>query len=315
MIKKIIIAVLVLYVVVTSAYFLNKGFKLFSKNKVAQPVIVNAEEIESDCPSFAIGHIAGNKFRIYSRFLKSVEKPEIDEKDLQQSIAKATCDRAGQTALIYYDSVPIALATVESYDYSKPFGDASKDKPVVYTVLALDKKLDDLPESGYIVAVFNFDPKNMNFYKTIDLEVTPDDEQIISGSADTIYYQVIGKDPVKTEVEYSSIKTDLNTDGIKDMAVLTTWTDPELPKNVHYIAVFNLHKQTDENKNLRYPVFPITKIRKSKFYLFQVVDVDNDGYKETILRKERNGEDTFLVYKYNRNKDAYVELTKSTETD
>ena len=86
-----------------------------------------------------------------------------------------------------------------------------------------------------------------------------------------------------------------------------------MPKGVNYNAAFNLHQTKKGDQMSRYPLFSITKMRKSKMFLSQVVDIDNDGYKETILRKERNGVDTFLIYKYDPNKDAYFELTSDKE--
>ncbi|MEI6093176.1 MAG: hypothetical protein WCQ47_05780, partial [bacterium] len=121
-------------------------------------------------------------------------------------------------------------------------------------------------------------------------------------------------DPSKTDVEYSSLKTNLdNTD--KEIAVLAMWTDKKLPKGIHYVSAFNLHGSKQNSQTKRYSLFPITKIRKSVLNLFQVVDIDNDGYKETILRKERDGVDSFLIYKYDPEKDAYIELTSNKNTD
>ncbi|MCX6112263.1 MAG: hypothetical protein NTY22_03120 [Proteobacteria bacterium] len=319
MVKKIIITVLILYVVVTSAYFLNKAFpfidKIFSPIKRTTQTQPVAQKLNSECASYSLGHIAVDKFRINSRFFKSVEDPQIDENNLAETIAKNTCDRAGQTALIYYDSRPVAIASVESYDYSKPVAVETKEKPIVYSVMTIIKKLSDFPDNGYVVAVFDYDEKAMDFYNRLDTSSEKADDDLISGSVDTIYYQVIGQDPSKTEVEYSSLKTDLNTEGNKEIAVSAVWTDKRLPTGVHYVAAFNLHKTKESTKVNRYPLFPITKTKKANLYLFQVVDIDNDGYKETILRKEKNGIDTFLIYKYDPNKDAYAELVSNKETD
>ncbi len=319
MTKKIIISALILYVVITSAYFLNKAFPFI--DKISHPVKLITQkqtipqEVKSDCASFSLGHIAGDKFRIISRFLRSVEDPQIDENNLAETIAKITCDRAGQQALIFYDSRPVAIASVESYDYSKPVAVDTKERPLVYSVMTVTKKFSDFPDNGYVVAVFDYNDKYMDFYNKLDTSSEKADEDLISGSVDTIYYQVIGEDPSKTEVEYSSLKTDLNTDGNQEIAVSAVWTDKKLPAGVHYIAAFNLHKAKGSTKVNRYPLFPITKTKKANLYLFQVVDIDNDGYKETILRKEKNGIDTFLIYKYDINKDAYIELPLDKELD
>jgi hypothetical protein len=310
MLKKLFITLLILYVVITSAYFLNKTYpfidNIFSSKKTPTTVQPGPQKPAPECATYSLGHIAGDRFRINSRFLRSVADPQIDENNLQETIASSTCDRAGQTALIYYDSRPVAIASVESYDYSKPIGSESKDKPIVYSVMTVVQKLDEFPDNGYVVAVFDYNEKQMDFYKALDTSAEKNDEELISGSVDTIYYQVIGEDPAGTDVEYSSLKTDLNTDGIKEIAVVAIWSDKNLQKGTNYVAAFNLHLLKD--KTSRYPLFSITKIKKTKLHLFQVVDIDNDGYKETILRKEDNGQDEFLIYRYDPNKDGYLEL-------
>jgi hypothetical protein len=310
MLKKIFITVLILYVVVTSAYFLNKAFpfidNIFSSKKTSATAQTSKQGPVSECASFSLGHIAGDRFRINSRFLRSVADPQIDENNLQETIAKNTCDRAGQTALIYYDSRPVAIASVESYDYSKPVGSESKEKPVVYSVMTVTKKLDEFPDNGYVVAVFDYNEKLMDFYKALDTSSNKSDEELISGSVDTIYYQVLGEDPSNTDVEYSSLKTDLNSDGVKEISVLAVWSDKKNPQNADHVAAFNLHLLKD--KTNRYPLFSISRMKKFSLHLEQVVDIDNDGYKETILRKETGGQDEFLIYKYDINKDGYLEL-------
>lgn len=320
MLKKILISILAIYIVLSSAYFLNKIFpfmdRIFGPKQDGRSIsnIISVMSTK-ECSPFSLGHIAGDKFRINARLLKSVVDVKIDENNLSESIAKSFCDRAGQIALIYYDSRPVAIASIESYDYSKPVGSESKEQPIVYAVMNVIKKLSNFPDNGYVVAVFDYQEKLMDFYSQIDTAIDKTDEDVISGNIDTIYYQVMGQDPSKTEVEYSSLKTNLDVNDNKEIAVLSVWTDKKLHKGVHYVSAFNLHGSKQNKETKRYSLFPITKIRRSIFNLFQVVDIDNDGYKETILRKERNGIDSFLIYKYDPEKDIYVELTSNKDAD
>ena len=137
--------------------------------------------------------------------------------------------------------------------------------------------------------------------------MTPADEELIAGSADTIYYEIVGKDPSKTEIEYSAIKTDLNMNGDKLFSIISVWNDPQMPKSVKYLSIFNIHKGQDKSGSKRYQLFPINKVRNSSFNIDQIADVDNDGYKETIIRKERDSNDSFTLYDYDPQKDQYTE--------
>jgi len=316
MLKKLLIALVVIYVAVTSTYFIYKYtpyIEQYFKGKNAEPTqteqtkeVVKAPEKE--CASFAIGHIAIDQFRIKTRFLASASGNDavFQQNDLQQALAKLSCDKAKQKALIYYDSKPVAIATVESFDYSKPLADNSDIKPEFYTVLKVEKKLANFPDNGYVIAVYDYYDSRMDFYNSVENKVTDDEEKLIAGSCDTIYFQVVGKDPQKTEIEYAAIEAPLNMSGMKSLSVLASWTDPNLPKNVHYNAIFNLHIKKDGSAS-RHPLFPITKVRNSEFHLFQVLDLNNDGYKETVVRKSRDGNDTFTVYYYDKEKDAYFQ--------
>jgi len=314
MIKKILLLILIIYVAVTSTYFIYRFFpsieRFFgsdgTKKTPTQSKGQPKDESRDECGSFAVGHIAGDEFRVETRFIRSGTRTEIDENDLQTSIYRNSCDRQGQTAMIYYDSKPVAVASVTSYDYSKPLADASEMKPTVYTILKAERRLAAIPEDGYIIAVYDYDEKNLDFYKDVQTEMNQDDEDLIAGSCNTIYYQVIGGQSNKIETQYVAIKTSLNTSGAKEISVMANWTDPTLPKGVFYVAIFNIHKKQGSGAS-RYPLFPITKVRNSNFYLFQIVDVDNDGYKETFIRKERDGADTFTMYHYNEAKDAYFD--------
>lgn len=309
MFKKVFVVLLVLYIVFTGAYFIMKSSKI--KNyflKKEAPKQEAQEKVEpGNCPSFAVGHIAGEDFRINTRVLASSKLVPIDEKDIRGWITKNTCDRAGQEAMIYFNSRPVAIASIQSFDYSKPLGEKSNERPVLYTVLKTKKLATVLPTSGYIVAVFDYDQSNLDFYDKTETEMSKEDEELIAGSCDTIYYEIVGKDPSKTEIEYSAVKTDLDLKGDKLISVLALWNDPELPKTVKYLSIFNIHKKQNETGSKRYQLFPIDKVRNSNFSIFQVLDVDNDGYKETITRKERDSMDRFTLYDFDVEKDSYVE--------
>ncbi|MFH1223668.1 MAG: hypothetical protein V1647_04930 [Pseudomonadota bacterium] len=312
--KKILITVVIIYVAVTSAYFIYKFFpaieKFFSEvtvqNAAEQTTPQIRDEDKDECETYAVGHIVGDEFRVETRFIRANGIEYVDESDLQASIYKNSCDRSGQTALMYYDSKPIALASVSNYDYSKPFGDRSEMSPIVYTILKAEKRLAAIPDNGYVIAVYDYDENNMDFYKDVQTEMNKEDEDLIAGSCNTIYYQVIGKEPEKVETEYNAVKTELDRNGTKILSVMANWVDPALPKGVYYVAIFNLHRKKGVGST-RYPIFPITKVRKSSFHLFQIVDVDNDGYKETFIRKERDGIDSFTMYHYDKTKDAYID--------
>jgi hypothetical protein len=310
-------AIIFTYIIITGAYFLNK-YHPFVDIKFKTEDTDDKNEVEDDialnCQSYSIGHISNNgeNFRENLRRLFTEEDTKVDEADLANSIASITCDRAGQRALIYYDSVPVATGLVESYDYSKPIAVETKDLPNLYTVLKVENKFREYPKSSYIIAVFDYDQDLLDFYTYVTNSYTKNDEQLIDGNIDTIYYEVIANDPSKTEAEYSSIKTLLeHKTKMELITVLTTWQDPELPKNVNYMTLFNMHIDPKTKKASRYSLFPMTKIRKSDFELFQVLDIDNDGYKETILKKTRSNITSFNIFKYNSSRDIYIELGTS----
>jgi len=310
MFKKVFLVLLILYIVVTGAYFLIKApsiKKYFSKEQEEPIKVLPAKKPLGECPAFALGHIAGEDFRINTRVLSSSKLIPIDENDIMGWISKNTCDRGGQKALIYFNSHPVAIAEIKSFDYSKPLGEKSNERPILYTVLKTIKRSTVTPTSGYIVAVFDYDQNNLDFYDKIETEMSKADEELIGGSCDTIYYEVVGKDASKTEIEYSAIKTDLDINGDKLISVVALWTDPALPKTVKYLSIFNIHKDEKKSGSKRYQLFPIDKIRNSNFSISQIVDVDNDGYKETIIRKERGSNDTFTLYDYDVEKDTYIE--------
>jgi len=315
MFKKLLIAILVIYIVITSTYFIYKYIPYIEKFLKGSSAQTQTEEPtkevktpEKECESFAIGHIAIDNFRVQTRFLASASDHDtvFQQNDLQKALATLSCDKAKQKALIYYDSKPVAIASIESFDYSKPLAENSEIKPEFYTVLKVEKKLADFPDNGYVIAVYDYYDSRMDFYNSVDKKITEDDEKLIAGSCDTIYYQVIGKDPQKTEIEYAAIKTPLNMSGMKSLSVLASWMDKSLPKGVNYNAIFNLHIKKDGSAS-RHPLFPITKVRNSSFHLFQILDLNNDGYKETVVRKNRDSNDTFTVYYYDRDKDAYFQ--------
>lgn len=322
MIKKLLVAVLVIYVVVTSTYFIYKYapyleqyFKVTTAQDQEAPKETQKEEVEAkapekECASFAIGHIAIDQFRVQTRFLSSasVNSPAFSQNDLQKALATLSCDKARQKALIYYNSKPVAIASIKSFDYSKPLADGSDMRPEFYTVLTVEKKLADFPDNGYVIAVYDYYDSRMDLYNSTDQAVTDEDETLIAGSCNTIYYQVVGDEgPKRTEVEYAAIKGLLNMSGIKDLAVLATWTGTGLPKGVNYTAVFALHINKDGSAS-RHPLFPITKMRNSTLHLEQMLDLNNDGYMEVVVRKNRDGNDTFMIYQYDKDKDAYISI-------
>ncbi len=310
MFRKLFLTLLILYIIITGAYFLIKApaiRKYFSNQQEETAKVAPAKKPLGECPPFAIGHIAGEDFRINTRVLSSSKLIPIDENDIMGWIGKNTCDRGGQKALIYFNSRPVAVAEIKSFDYSKPLGEKSNERPILYTVLKTEKRATVIPTSGYIVAVFDYDQDNLDFYDRIETEMSKPDEELIGGSCDTIYYEVVGKDASKTEIEYSAIKTDLNISGDKLISVVALWTDPSLPKTVKYLSIFNIHKDEKKSGSKRYYLFPIDKIRNSTFSIAQIVDVDNDGYKETITRKERESADVFTLYDYDVEKDTYIQ--------
>jgi len=321
MFKNILTALILTYVILTGAYFLNKYHPFIDikfKTSSTDDESVTQSDVVMKCPSYSIGHISNNgeSFRVKLRRLFTEEETLIDESNLAISVASLTCDRAGQKALIYYDSTPVAIGVVESYDYSKPIAVETTDVPILYTVLKIENKLQDYPPTGYIIAVFDYDQDLLDFYTYISTSYTKNDEQLIDGNIDTIYYEVIGSSPSNAQAEYSSIKTQLdNKTKMELITVLATWTDPELPKNVNYMTLFNMHIDPKTKKASRYSLFPMTKIRKSDFDLFQVLDVDNDGYKETILKKTRANVTSFSTFKYDNSKDIYIELGSSEDQD
>lgn len=309
--KNFVTALLFVYIIITGAYFLNKYhpfIEISFKEKVSDEVSLEGSLVPLNCDAYSIGHISenGNTFRVNMRRVFDEEDSVVDESNLLESIVPITCDRAGQRALIYYNSVPVATAVVESYDYSKPIAKVTDEEPILYTVLKLEQKLDEFPKTGYIVAVFDYNPKLMDFYTETSVSLSRAEQTTIEGNIDTIYYEVIGSDPDQTSAFYYAIKTRLNYDSnIELISVLSLWEDPKLPSNVNYMTLFNMHMNPRTRKALRYSLFPITAIRTSNFKLFQVVDIDNSGYKETILKKIRDNRVSFIIYKYDRSTDSY----------
>lgn len=317
MFKNILMAIIFTYIIITGAYFLNKYHPFIDikfKTEALDDKDLTENKTDLNCQSYSIGHISNNgeSFRVNLRRLFTEEETNVDEANLASSIASVTCDRAGQRALIYYDSVPVATALVESYDYSKPIAVETKETPTLYTILKIENKFREYPKSGYIVAVFDYDQDLLDFYTYVTTSYTKNDEQLIDGNIDTIYYEVVSSDPSNTEAEYSSIKTLLEHQTKMELiTILATWQDPELPSNVNYMTLFNMHVDPKTKKASRYSLFPMTKIRKSDFELFQVLDIDNDGYKETILKKTRANVTSFNIFKYNSSRDIYIELGTS----
>jgi hypothetical protein len=313
--RRILFFFLGIYLVVSLMYFGHKIFPSLEEyiNKMGLSGKAK-EEVQSskyhqkvsfgNCEKFSFGHIAADEFRIFTRMDRDKENVVIDEQDLKGSIANKTCDRYGTLALILYDSQPVSVASVTNYDYSKPLAENSEEKPILYTVLKTENRIGDYPDSGFVMALYGFDRSNIEQYKTNISPVTKADEDLINGHNDTIFYENTKKDVHGVGVEYETIKTDLNGDGHDDLAVLSTWTDKALPQGVIYITVYVLSDITGSNLT-RYDILPFTKVRKSRFFLFQLVDLNNDGRKEIIIRKNREGSDSFMIYEFDKSTGKY----------
>jgi hypothetical protein len=303
MFKNILKILIGFYIVITATYFIEKYMPYLEKI-IESKKQKNTQEIDQDiCPNYAIGHIAMGQVRVYTRFFKNLENIIINENNLSESIAKQSCDRANQEAIIFYNSIPIGTAKTVSYDYSKSLAKDAKEDFKVYTIMEFKEIFHKIPDGQQIIAIYDSKKDTNTLLKEIKT-TTEDDEEVIVGNSDTIYFEFIKEDPYKKQLEYSSIKTDLNNDGIEDLVALTEWSEAG-EKKLRYISIFVLINKKDKPVK-RYILFPITLIRNSSFYLSQVLDTNGDGNKEIIIKKTRDSIDEFTIYKYDNISDTYL---------
>lgn len=303
MFKNILKILIGFYIVITATYFIEK-YMPYLENIIESNEKISKEMEQDICPNYAIGHIAVGKVRVYTRFLKNLESIIINENNLSESIAKQSCDRANQEAIIFYNSIPIGVAKTVSYDYSKSLAKEAKEDFKVYTIMEFKEKYHNIPDNAQITAVYNSSKSIDALTKEIKPS-TDEDEEIIVGNSDTIYFEFIKEDPYKKQLEYSSIKTDLNGDGTNDLVALTEWYDANDKSNLRHIAIFALINKENEPIK-RYILFPITLIRNSSFSIFQILDTNSDGNKEIIIKKTRDSKDEFTIYKYDNISDTYL---------
>lgn len=295
--------IMFIYILATGIYFINKLlpkaellFKNIQKEEVEQT-------IENNCLSFSIGHITTEKeVRVLTRFFRNIEKINIDENNLVESISSQSCDRLGQKAIVFKNSKPAAIAHVETYDYTTPIGKDSKEQNIVYTNLKIDSYYTEINQGDYIVVVFTEEPNKLTGKNYDTLPITKEDEEVIVGNADTIFYEILNKESYDLMLEYSALKTDVNNDSYNDLIAIAKWHKKDLRHTTIFILSFNKN-----NLVTRHMVFPLTQLRNSYLFIEQVVDLDDDGYKEIVVRKNRKGKDAFTVYKYDSISDMYLE--------
>ena len=270
------------------------------------------------CSGYALGHIAGEDFRINTRFMKGEDlgKYDINEANVSNVISEISCDTTGKAALIYYDSFPVAVASIRNYELSVPLGNQNKGSIKIYTVLEPVKEFRPIPSSGYITAVYGFDPDHIEAPATEELD--KNDDNRIMDQCSTVFFEakkqkIKGTDGKNIEVEYKAKKIDLNNDGIVDYAIKADWFSETLPQDVRLTSVFAAINNSDGKGLNRYILFPLTVIRNSQFYLEQVADLNQDGIMEIIIRKNRKERDSFSVFEFDSSKNGYMEIYSDTD--
>ena len=278
--------IITLYLISTAAYF---AYKYFLKEKSTETTVIEKIdkkadvdipkknddiELTSDCALYKVAYFVDY------------------DKTFRTKVSKS-CFKEGTLALAMYNSKPFAILKFKSYVKTSPLADGTTDSYALFdTLKSLGK---GSPEDGdYISLLFNY---NLDTYKdSKEYTVTKDDKKLVERLADTIYYHRIDKKTAyTTKIEYEILKVDIDKYGRPDLFALVNWFPKDLPKGVRYTSAFSLYR--DKKSGTRHDAISITKTRKSHFNLFQIIDIDGDGVKELILKKQRESNTSFLVYK------------------
>lgn len=279
-------------------YFKNTDFSKKEHNKITKQI-----KEPQICKNYALGYINSTQSFSLDNRIKSTfnGKISIAGKKLNYNIEDISCDEVGQKAYIFSNSKLYTEAIISNYEYTSLVSNTDND--ILIKTIAKPLSSIDL-NSGYIVATYNIDKTNTS---PIIWELSKEEEDIILGTCDTIYFELSSNTTSADESEYLAAKTDFNSDGINDYLVIINWYDKSLGKDLKYSAIFILiFDKTNAAK--RYTLLPFVKTRKSFFYIDQIVDIDNDGFKEVIVRKNRDYKDSFIIYDYSNETNSFTQV-------
>lgn len=269
---------LVLYLLISVAYF---GYKYFIKEDVSKKQTIQnkqtvEEEIKTECHLYNIAY--------YVDYDKTV-RVKISE----------NCFNKDSLALMMYNSEATAILKFKSYIKTSPVG---KGKTDIYALFEFTKHLKRAyPDDGdYVFLLFNY--KLATYKNAKEYRVQRDDKKLIERLADTIYFHRVDKKTAyKTKLEYEILKVDTDKYGRPDLFAMVNWFPKNLSKREKFVSVFSLYRT--KGKGTRYDAISIKRVQDINYNLFQVIDVDGDGIKELIIKKEEDSIISFIVYKFN----------------
>jgi hypothetical protein len=321
MLKNIISIFIALYIVASTMYLgyllipnLSKYVNKYTQKIKTNKIIVSIKEenetknniIDPVCANFSLGYIASNNSFTIENRLKNTFKQTLKLKNgkLNYNIEEISCDTVGNLMNIFYDSKLYHKAMITNYEYTAPISNKKNNDLELKTVLKpfSTNKID--LQSGYIVAIEDISNSNLSpvFYK-----ISQEEEEVILGTCDTIFFELTSNNPGEAELEYMAVKTDFNNNGVFDYFVLSNWYHKSLPKGLKYTTLFALIFDNN-NSAKRYTLLPFTSTRNSNFFIEQILDLDNNNYKEVIVRRVRNFQDNFIIFKYSKEKNSFNEI-------
>lgn len=318
MLKKILSTFIAIYIVISvmylgyvlfpkfSGYFKNfelndlKDDKLINKTKVLEKEIPTIYP----CNNYAIGYISSdNNFSVATRIKNSFNGTlKILDKKLNHNIEDISCDIVGMTTHIFYNSRLYADAIITNYEYTRPVAKKLKAALELKTLIKPLKLFEKALDSGYIIAVSKISNANLS---EISWSLSKEEEEILLGTCDTIFFETTGKNPGRTEIEYIAAKTDIDNNSVDDLLILNYWYDKALAKNERYITIFVMLFEKD-NSAKRYTLLPFSKIKKANYNIEQVIDLDDDTYKEVVVRLSQGFKDSFIVYDFSAEQNSFI---------
>jgi len=312
MLKNILSIFIAIYIVSSTMYLgyllIPHFYKYINKIKIPenkQKIVEEIKIIASECSNFALGYIASNNsFTIDNRIKNSFKGTlSLINNKVSHNIEEISCDIIGNKMNIFYNSKLYIEALITNYEYTSAISKKTNElelktilKPFTTNKISLN--------SGYIIAVDQINLANLN---PVIWEINQEEEDFILGTCDTIYFELTSKNPGETQIEYLAAKTDLNNNKINDYIVLSNWYDKSLSKGSKYTSIFAL--VFDKNNSAqRYTLLPFSATRNSNFFIEQIIDIDNDGVKEIIIRRVRGFKDTFIIYKFSQEKNSFIQV-------
>jgi len=315
MLKNILSIFIAIYIVSSTMYLgyilIPHFYKYINKYSYKKTTAIyeaekkDKNDIKNECHNYSLGYIGSdNSFIIENRLKNTFKEPlSIVNNKISHNIEEISCDIIGNKLNIFYNSKFYLEALISNYEYTSPVSKQNKDLELKTILKPFTSNRIDL-SSGYIVAVDRIDKANL---KPISWDFSQEEEEIILGTCDTIYFELTGKDPSSSEIEYIAAKTDLNSDGTTDYIVLVNWYDKSLAKGTKYTSIFVL--LFDKNNSAqRYTLLPFSTTRNSNFFIEQIIDLDNNGIKEIIVRRVRSFKDNFIIYKLSLERNSFIQV-------